>query len=358
MADYDVLIYGAGPSGSYLGRLLSEKGIKTAIFDPRQEIGIPLYSGEGSSSSIVTERFRIDAGKTKLTPIDYVEFSFTYPDNGVRPLIMRSYSKEGIDCTIDRDKLDKEMASLAAISGCELSIRKRIESVTSEKDGFRVRFSGRERTDADARIVVRADGPEPGIIRDGCTVVTLCSGRKYSAHDYASFIALGFGGGRYVQDLSHGDGYRTAVIEGEMNEAENRGWITRHTMDALMLYEPFPNQEGQINIGSRAVGQDPVFLNGLNYAAITAEMARDSILSGLDSSDPLKAIDIYSGKFRKIESEYHRNAEIWKRIRALDRKRMHELQEKMSELEFNSIGINGLFYNRDAPIESMLTDFR
>lgn len=359
MAEYDVLIYGAGPSGSYLGRLLSEKGIKTAIFDARQEIGVPLYSGEGASSSLILDRFRIDADKTKLSTVEDVDLYFTTPEDNLKPIKMHSSnSKDGIDCTVDRDKLDKEMASLAAISGCDLRIRKKIESVVSNRDGFRVRFSGSEASEVNARIVVRADGPESGMINDKCIVAPICSGRKYSSHDYASFIALGFSGGRYIQDLSHGDGFRTRVIEGKLDEAEDKGWITRHRMNALIIYEPFPYSEGLINIGSRAIGQDPVFLNGLNYAAMTAEMAVDPIAQGINSNDSLKAIEIYAENFKKIELKYIKNSEIWKKIRGLDRKRILELQEKMSEADFHSIDINELFFNRKSSVESLTTDFR
>ncbi|MCL4437819.1 MAG: NAD(P)/FAD-dependent oxidoreductase [Candidatus Thermoplasmatota archaeon] len=359
MSDYDVLIYGAGPSGSYLGRLLSGRGFKTAIFDPRQEIGVPLYSGEGTNSSLVSEKFLIDSDRANLNRIDKIELSFVTPKSGRTPLLMHSsVNPGGMDCTVDRDKLDKEMASLAALSGCDLSIRKRLDSVRAVKNGFRAKFFGGENDVIEASILVRADGPDLSYRSGNCICTQMFSGRKFSNEDYQSYISLGMGGGSYVQDLSQGNGFRTAVIEVHDMKAMHGGWLTGHRMDALILYDPLPCSDGQINIGSRAIGQDPAFLNGLHYAALTSEMAADAITAGLDSSSSASAMEIYSESMKKIERDYRKNADFWRKLRGLHGDRLLAIQEIMADTEFHSISINELFFNSKCPIEPLLTDSR
>ena len=45
--DYDVIIVGAGPSGSTISRILAQNGMEVMVFDKRKELGEPIRCGEG-----------------------------------------------------------------------------------------------------------------------------------------------------------------------------------------------------------------------------------------------------------------------------------------------------------------------
>src|SRR5512136_3302479 len=51
MADYDIVVVGAGPAGSMTAKWAARGGAKVLMIEKRQEIGSPVRCGEGISRS-------------------------------------------------------------------------------------------------------------------------------------------------------------------------------------------------------------------------------------------------------------------------------------------------------------------
>ena len=360
MESFDVLIYGAGPSGSYLGKLLSSAGFKTAVFDSRQELGVPLYSGEMACSSLISGRLQVDSSRLNMCNLDDLELYFTGWNESRNPVIMHPGKDDlSSDCTIDRDKLDKEVASLAAISGSDIRIRRKIESVETTPDGYRIRFSGSGSEEVSSRIFVRADGPDMKI-SENSSIMRIRAGRRFSSASYPSVISLGLGNEHfYLQDISRCNGFRSTVLqEKSENKYDPGGWITTNRMEAVRIYDPLPVSHGNMNIGSRSIGPDPMFFSGLPQSIRTSEAAFQSIKNGLGSGEDVDHILMdYSSSFRSLADTCEKYIAVWKKLESASLSTLQRIQDYLSGIEMKAIGIDEILFNRSHPIESLIAEF-
>ncbi|MHB1347986.1 MAG: FAD-dependent monooxygenase [Candidatus Humimicrobiaceae bacterium] len=144
---FDVIISGAGPSGSLLGYLLSEKNISTLVlekeFFPRYKVCA------GGIQWKALELFPYDINEIIEKKIFGVYFARRLKD-----IFYKKYSKPLI-FTFDRPKLDDFMAKKAADAGCNINFAEKIKDFRIEKDGVKV-FT--DKNIYFSKILVGADG--------------------------------------------------------------------------------------------------------------------------------------------------------------------------------------------------------
>ncbi|KAA8922091.1 geranylgeranyl reductase family protein [Thermoplasma sp.] len=152
----DVIVIGAGPSGSFAAYRLARAGFSVDLLEEHREVGKPVEcTGLVSQRVLQYVRTRSIAGTVRGANIFF--------PNG------KSIHIEKDDPTIVlfRDSFDKDVAAMAIGAGSGIRINARALSVTEHDDHVTVRYreNGNIREE-DAMIVVGADGINSVVRRD------------------------------------------------------------------------------------------------------------------------------------------------------------------------------------------------
>ncbi len=161
--DVDVLVVGAGPTGSMAAKAAAMAGARTLMIEKRQEIGTPVRCGEGVGAhwlaeAGVAESHEFIANEVKVTRIfapDGTSFRIDFPGVG----------KGGF--VVERDLFDRYLAKDAAKAGAEVRIKTSATDLLREDGaivGARCQHMG-EAFDVHARVVIGADGFESQVGR-------------------------------------------------------------------------------------------------------------------------------------------------------------------------------------------------
>lgn len=144
---FDVIISGAGPSGSLLGFLLSKKNINTLILEKE-----------------IFPRYKVCAGgiqwkALELLPYDITEIiekkiSGIYFTRRLKEIFYKKYF-EPLIFTFERTKLDNFMAKKAVEAGCEINFSEKIKNFEIEKEEVKV-FT--DKNIYFSKILIGADG--------------------------------------------------------------------------------------------------------------------------------------------------------------------------------------------------------
>src|SRR6266568_4098842 len=111
---YDVVVVGAGPSGSMTARYAAMGGCRTLLIEKRQEIGSPVRCGEGLARHFVED--------TKL-PFDRkwvgreVKGAKIFSPNGTELTIEEAHAGNEVGIVLERDAFDKAVLKAGDITG-------------------------------------------------------------------------------------------------------------------------------------------------------------------------------------------------------------------------------------------------
>lgn len=152
----DVIVVGAGPSGSYMGYDLSKRGLDTLILEEHREVGKPVEC-TGLVSERVMKYVHTRAGVNRVNGARII-----FP-NGESTHIRKSEKT----IVMDRDRFDKDVAGMAIDAGSDFSIDSKVIGVRESRECVEVRYrkSG-NLVEERARVVVGADGVNSRVRRD------------------------------------------------------------------------------------------------------------------------------------------------------------------------------------------------
>src|SRR2546426_241756 len=161
---YDVVVVGAGPSGSMTARYAAAGGCRTLLIEKRQEIGSPVRCGEGLARHFVED--------TKL-PFDRkwvgreVKGAKIFSPNGTELTIEEAHAGNEVGIVLERDAFDKAVAKEAAKEGADIWLKTTATAVTKEDGWVRGIRAKRleEEMNIEAKCVVAADGYESQVGR-------------------------------------------------------------------------------------------------------------------------------------------------------------------------------------------------
>src|SRR3989440_4672478 len=161
---YDVVVVGAGPSGSMAARYAAMGGCRTLLIEKRQEIGSPVRCGEGLARHFVED--------TKL-PFDRkwvgreVKGAKIFSPNGTELTIEEAHAGNEVGIVLERDAFDKAVAKEAAKAGAGIWLKTTATAVIKDDGWVRGIRAKRleEAINIEAKCVVAADGYESQVGR-------------------------------------------------------------------------------------------------------------------------------------------------------------------------------------------------
>ncbi|MEM2337499.1 MAG: NAD(P)/FAD-dependent oxidoreductase [Candidatus Bathyarchaeia archaeon] len=158
----DIIVVGAGPSGSFCALNIAKEGIKVTVFEEHNEIGTPCHCA-GHLSIIGLKNL----GLYPL-PKGIVENTFhgakIYSPRGSEFSV---HFPSPITCTVDRASFDKHISRLAEKAGARYFLGSRVNSLTFRENCIETsvsKISG-ERFNFSGKIVVNAEGVNCRILK-------------------------------------------------------------------------------------------------------------------------------------------------------------------------------------------------
>jgi digeranylgeranylglycerophospholipid reductase len=158
-SEFDVVVVGGGPAGSWAARHAAEKGASVALFEKDREIGLPVRCAEGVSAE----------GLERLVPVRPAWIA-----RSVRGARLVAPDGTGVvsqpgetGYVLNRKHFDADLASFAADAGAEVLTKAYVSGLLVEEGrvrGVHLEHLG-ERTTVRCSVVIGADGVESRVGR-------------------------------------------------------------------------------------------------------------------------------------------------------------------------------------------------
>jgi digeranylgeranylglycerophospholipid reductase len=148
---YDIVIVGAGPAGSRAAQAAAQQGAKVLLIDRKQRIGVPVQCAE-----LVPQWISRHVHFSSKSVLQTVEKMVTHLPDGT------SYEMEGPGYMLDRSLFDKELATLAILSGAQISTE--TKAVGFSSDGLIVQRRAKQEI-IKSRVIIGADGVHSSVAR-------------------------------------------------------------------------------------------------------------------------------------------------------------------------------------------------
>ena len=327
--DYDVVVVGAGPAGSFTAKHIAlncaDKGIKVRILmiEKRQEIGSPVRCGEGISKLWLDEVGIKPNPRWIAHEVDGVNI---ISPNGSTVTIDEKMAGNETGYVVHRDIFDRELAKDAARAGVDIMIKtSAIELLTEQLKngetkvvGIKAKHMG-EIFNINSKIVVAADGFESQVGRwagidtslkpsdtNSCFQYTLV-GVDYDSH-YNAFYIGGEAPGGYIWVFPKGEDIVNVGIGLQLSKMlkeepgapkryldkfiENhpelsKGKPIREVAGAISCCMPIDQTVGNgiLLVGDAARQIDPMTGGGVANACMASKIAGKVIADALEASD-------------------------------------------------------------------------
>jgi len=157
---YDIIVVGAGPSGTTAARFSALMGAKVLVLEKDRDVGYPVRCGEAVSHEGLVQFLQPDP-KWIASTVRY--FKLVAPNGKViKPNI------EGYGYILERRIFDYELAKIAVECGAEVVTKAYVNGLIlndGKVEGVKVLLNNTEQVEIRAKIVIGADGVESRVGR-------------------------------------------------------------------------------------------------------------------------------------------------------------------------------------------------
>ncbi len=343
----DVVVVGGGPSGSYIGGKLAQKGYKVKVLEEHSEIGRPMCCA-GILGSEEIKELGLDPREWALNSLKGGKFHF--PSN--RSVFL---SRDRIEAyVIDRAKFDQDLSRKAIESGAELKLGCRCNAISVRDDHVELKVEGENGTSyIKSRIVVGADGTNSTVARNCglisrfspliCAQAEVVGGPKNELVNVYLDNELSRSFFGYV--VPAGNFYRVGLCDKEGN-------IRGKLLDFLKKISFFPDNPGRkvvslttdlipepnsrkiygervLLVGDAAGHVKPMTGGGLYIGISCAKIASEVLEKALESVPSEKTLEMYGDLVKK---KFGKEFELGLKARSLMERMNNEDLSDLSEL--------------------------
>ncbi len=366
----DVIISGAGPSGSAAASILAQSGLSVLMLESKMEIGSPVICADSVNLSFEDLEVLKNDSRIFIRPLESLVIRATSNTKGFA--MDASFSPgDAFNSVAERDRLDKELASRALINGSRLFMRSELTDFEVHDDSVGVSYAraGKVRKlKADYLILASGNLRDIPANTHGGSVTRLDYeyNRLLGNKPEKDEMHIGPGGAHVFKIPRHHNEWNSISAGTEMPESgfsrsepdvKYRGnSIITGTARVHILSEPNVGEGRAIRVGSNSGLYDPLFRTGFREAYLSGRLAARSILESGGTQE--KAIDLYS---RKVSSQIIPGMSAGSKIRTLinqaSRENLDKFIEYLSGFNFSEISakeilkVTGL---SDTELESML----
>lgn len=311
-SSYDVIVVGAGPSGSVAARRCAEGGLSVLLIEKRQEIGAPVRCAEAIGQDITRP---------------YIDINPKWIDARIESYAVHNLEGEHVilpptepTLIVNRKVFDWELANLAARAGVDVVTRTQAEGLIKDDSGrvIGVRLiSLGKRHEVLAKIVIAADGSESQVARwaglktvppmsdyyvgfqylmvglGGKLKPTICEyhlGHSQAPHGYIWVFPkgedcanVGIVIGADVADKATAQEYLDRFCDKHYPHASILGVVAGGIPITGALKHMVT--DGVMSVGDAAHQADPLTAGGINLGMIGAEMAAEVAVKAIRTGD-------------------------------------------------------------------------
>lgn len=366
---YDIVVVGAGPSGTTAARFAALSGAKVLVLEKDRDVGYPVRCGEAVSHEGLVQ-FIEPNPKWIASTVKY--FKLVAPDGTViKPNL------NGFGYILERRIFDYELAKLAANCGAEIVTKAYVNGLIlndGKVEGVKVLLNNSEQIEIRAKIVIGADGVESRVGRwaglnttcklqdmESAAQMTLTNidiepdtcyfyfGEKVAPGGYlwifpkgenTANVGLGIAGiyGRQRHALS----YLEEFVEKRFPSASiltviAGGVPCAKTADKIVTY-------GLMLVGDAARQVNPVSGGGIISGMIGGKIAGQIAGEAIKKND-LNLIFDYENEWRKTLGQRHeRYYKIKQFIYKFSDEKLNEIARELSKIPYENLTLKNLFF--------------
>lgn len=371
----DVLVIGAGPSGSIATRTIAQNGIDVLLIDKKSEIGTPKRCAEGILRSTLDE-LGIRADKRWIAR-EIKGIEIVSPSNKKLVLDEDNFELPDTAYILERKIFDKTLVMDAIRFGANVMIKTKANNIKRVKDGFLVKATslGKE-IQIFTKIIIGADGPESKVgrmvgLKSNTSLNNMASCAQYEMvnvnMDDMNHVRVHIGSvcpGGYVWIFPKGDDIANVGL-GILKSHTDK--TAKHFLDSFIEsnQDVVNAQCVEMNVGGDPIGGlieqryddnimivgdaagfvDPLTGDGIRTAMLSGKFAGDVAVKSIKNGD-------YSKKFLKeyydlteehVGKSFNRFNKIKEFLLTLDDKSLDNIVEEILKSDLENIDLKSLF---------------
>lgn len=363
----DVLVVGAGPSGSMAAKYAALGGANVLMVEKRQEIGAPVRCGEGMAKRWL-DRCGIRPSSEWIA--NEVDGARIISPGGFVLEVDEKHAGNECGYVIHRDAFDRALAKDAADAGADIMVKTSAVELLKQGEqivGAKCRHFG-ELFDVRAKLIIGADGFESQVGRwagidtrlnardiDACYQTTLvgCEVDRRFNDFYIGSIAPG----GYIWIFPKGDDCANVGIGVQLMRCKGMAdaktyldrWMKSHpeltkgrsimeVCGAVSVSAPLDRTvaHGVMLVGDAARMIDPVTGGGIYHGCVAGMFAGQVSNEALEANDFSEAfLQRYERRWREeLEERLYRNWMVKEKFASLTDEQLDKVVEAVSKVDF------------------------